>query len=117
MTLREQQVEFARLVPRLIDRAFSLGFDVVLGETYRTPEQAALNAAKGTGIRNSLHCDRLAIDLILFDGDRWLQQSAAYEPLGSWWESQSTGELNCCWGGRFSRPDGGHFSTERNGVR
>ncbi len=41
------------------------GYDVGMGEAWRTPEQAALNAAKGIGIKESLHQDRLAVDLII----------------------------------------------------
>ena len=112
MTLHEQQVLFARLLPRLIDQAFELGFEVVLGETWRTPEQAAANAAKGIGIKNSLHCDRLAVDLILFRDGIWLQSSADYAPLGEWWEKQHP---LARWGGRFTRPDGDHFSLTFGG--
>ena len=114
MRLHDQQVLFARLLPGLIDQAFLLGYEVVLGEVWRTPEQAARNAESGIGIVNSLHCDRLAIDLILFRDGVWLQKSADYEPLGAWWERQ---DPLCRWGGRFTRPDGGHFSLERNGVK
>ena len=35
MSLREKQSEFARMVPRLIDKAHELGFEVTLGDAYR----------------------------------------------------------------------------------
>ena len=44
------------------------GYSVGEGEGWRTPEQAELNAAKGTGIKASLHIDRLAHDLIIRAG-------------------------------------------------
>ena len=37
MSLRAKQSEFARLVPRLIDKAFELGYEVTLGDAYRDP--------------------------------------------------------------------------------
>lgn len=114
MTLRDQQILFAKLLPELIEQAFALGYDVVLGEVYRTPEQAALNAERGTGIRDSLHCYRLAIDLLLFRSGVWLQTSSDYEPLGAWWEQR---HVLARWGGRFQRPDGGHFSLEWEGRK
>ncbi len=115
MTLHEQQVLFAQLLPDLIGQAFVLGFDVVMGETYRTPEQAARNAATGAGIAHSLHVSRLAVDLLLFDkAGKWLKDSEAYRPLGEWWERQHP---LACWGGKFTRPDGGHFSLTRDGIK
>jgi hypothetical protein len=121
--LHDKQVHFARLLPRLIDHAYGLGLEVALGEAHRTPEQAALNAQKGIGIKNSLHCDRLAIDLLLFRGGVYLRDSDDYRELGEFWESLSTPGYQCCWGGYFKddfgypKPDGGHFSIAHNGRK
>lgn len=115
MTLREKQSEFVRLVAQLIDHATSLGYELTFGEAWRTPEQAALNARRGTGIARSLHCDRIAIDLNLFRGGVFLSDSINHRPLGEWWEKQSTPEMKCRWGGNFSRPDGNHYSIEHEG--
>jgi hypothetical protein len=41
------------------------GYEVGGGESWRPPEQAALNAAKGKGIAASLHIDRMAVDLVI----------------------------------------------------
>jgi hypothetical protein len=62
MTLGQKQRLFSKMVAELILWAYGEGFELTFGEAYRTPEQAALNAAKGLGIKRSLHCDRLAID-------------------------------------------------------
>lgn len=35
MSIRKIQSEFARLVPRLIDKAFELGYEVTLGDAFR----------------------------------------------------------------------------------
>lgn len=110
--IHQIQVDFARLVPRLIDQGFALGYEVTGGEWHRTAEQAEWNAKRGTGIRNSLHIVRLAIDLILFMDGQYLTKTEDYEPLGMWWEEQ---DVRCRWGGRFTKPDGGHFSMTWDG--
>lgn len=114
MTLGEKQRLFVRLVGELIAWCYANGFELTFGDTYRTPEQAALNAKTGAGISNSLHTKRLAIDLNLFIGGVYQTDSAAYKPIGEKWESMH--EL-CRWGGRFSKPDGNHLSLEHEGVR
>lgn len=112
MTLSEKQQLFTKLIAQLILWADEKGLRLTFGEAYRTPEQAALNAKSGKGIANSLHTQRLAIDLNLFKNGIYQTDSAAYKELGLYWES-----LGGAWGGRFSRPDGNHFSLEHNGVR
>ncbi|WP_414483674.1 M15 family metallopeptidase [Serratia marcescens] len=113
MTLSEKQQLFTKLISQLILWADEKGYRLTFGEAYRTPEQAALNAKKGSGIRNSLHTKRLAVDLNLFINGQYQTNSAAYRPLGEYWES-----IGGSWGGRFrDRPDGNHFSLEHEGVR
>jgi hypothetical protein len=112
MTLREKQALFSRLVAALIMKATDLGFQVTLGEAYRPPETAALMARTGKGISQSLHTQRLAIDLNLFKDGRYLASSEDHAPLGAWWE---TLHPLARWGGRFSRPDGNHYSLTHDG--
>lgn len=112
MKLSEKQQLFVVMVGNLIHWAEEHGYRLTFGEAYRTPEQAALNAHKGSGISNSLHTQRLAVDFNLFINGVYQTDSAAYRPLGEYWES-----LGGSWGGRFSKPDGNHFSLEHNGVR
>ena len=111
-SLREKQSRFAGYVARLIQHAHALGYEVTFGEAWRSPEQAALNAAAGKGIANSLHTQRLAIDLNLFRGGQYLESSEAHRSLGEWWEALAP---DCRWGGRFRRPDGNHYSIEHDG--
>lgn len=110
MTLRQKQSLFASLVPRLIDHAFTLGYEITLGEAYRSPEEAARLAKLGKGIKNSLHILKLAIDLNLFKDGVYLSSNASHLPLGEWWEKQD--DL-CRWGGRFQ--DGNHYSLAHDG--
>lgn len=112
MTLQEQQFLFAQDVAKLIQYAANLGYWITFGEAYRTPEQAALNAQKGIGIKKSLHCDRLAVDLNLYRDGVYLFKSKDYIPLGKYWESLSPQNRSGCWftdeKGK-AKPDGGHF--------
>ncbi|EEC7245306.1 TPA: M15 family metallopeptidase [Escherichia coli] len=112
MKLSEKQQLFAVMIADLIHWAQEHGYRLTFGEAYRTPEQAALNAKSGKGIRNSLHTLRLAVDFNLFINGEYQADTDAYRPLGEYWES-----IGGTWGGRFSRADGNHFSLEHNGVK
>ena len=101
-----------RLVAKLIGYATERGYELTWGEAWRTPEQAALNAKKGTGIANSLHIDRLAVDLNLFRDGIFLTDGAAHKPLGEYWESLHP---LARWGGRFN--DANHYSLEWGGRK
>ena len=111
-TLGEKQRRFTRLVGLLIEWAYANNFELTFGDAYRSVEQAKANAAAGKGIISSLHCERLAIDLNLFRHGDYLKASEAYAPLGAYWESLGA---DCAWGGRFSKPDGNHFSIRFGG--
>lgn len=115
MTLRDKQVLFARLVALLILEAYQRGYEVTFGEAYRSPEEAARLAKAGKGIVKSLHTQRLAIDLNLFKDGVYLSSTESHRPLGEWWETLSTDDYECCWGGRFN--DGGHYSIGHNGRK
>lgn len=118
MDLSEKQFIFAELQANLVQAAKPLGLRVKMGEAWRSPFQAARNAALGTGIAHSLHTDRLAVDLLLFKDGIWLTDSADYKPLGDIWKSWSTPDYTCCWGGDFNNQvDGNHFSIEHEGRK
>lgn len=111
MTLGAKQRQFTRMVAELIRYAYDvLGYEMTFGEAYRTPEQAALNAKAGKGISNSLHGDRLAIDLNLFKDGVYLSHTDHHRPLGEYWES-----IGGTWGGRFN--DGNHYSLSHEGRK
>lgn len=136
-TLSEKQRDFPLMVAALITWAYDAGFEVTFGEAYRSDEQAEINALgpanrvhladlvatrftalasairnnpAGGGIRNSLHGDRLAIDLNLFIAGHYQTQTEAYRPLGEKWEA-----MGGTWGGRFG--DGNHFSIAHEGRK
>ena len=113
MTLSEAQRVFAKMVGQLIAWAYANGYELTFGEAWRTPEQAKLNAQSGTGIANSLHCIRLAVDLNLWKAGVYQTDSEAYKPLGDFWKGL---HAQNAWGGDFSsRPDGNHFSLSWEG--
>jgi hypothetical protein len=107
------QEQFAQAAALLIQKAKELGYGVTLGEAWRTPEQAALNASRGIGIADSLHCERLAIDLNLFKDGVYLTAPDAYVELGTWWKAQGTSYR---FGGDFQIKDYDHFSITPDGI-
>jgi hypothetical protein len=113
MKLGEKQRLFMRLLPRLLDKAHELGFELTGGDLYRDPRvHGDLGVRKSYSHPNSAHKVRLAIDLNLFRDGEFLQLTEDHRELGEWWEKQH--EL-CRWGGRFN--DGNHYSIEHNGVK
>lgn len=116
MTLRQKQSIFAKLVPRIIDYAYSMGYEITLGEALRSEEEAKRLKKLGVGVYPTLHMYKLAIDLNLFEDGKYLSSTLSHRLLGEFWESLSVeGKYTCCWGGRFK--DGNHYSLEHNGLR
>lgn len=112
MKLSEKQQIFARNIALLMMYAFNRGYEITFGEATRDYETAVRNAENGTGIVNSLHLIRLALDLNLFKDGVYLSRSSDHAELGEFWKSLHP--LNR-WGGDFSRPDGNHYSMEHGG--
>lgn len=112
MTLGEKQELFMRLLPRLLDQAHELGFELRGGDLFRDPRvHGEFGSPGGYGAQRSCHKLKLATDLNLFKNGEWLSSSAAHQPLGEWWEKQHP---LCRWGGRFN--DGNHYSLEHDGA-
>lgn len=116
MTLSEKQRKFTKKIGQLICWAYENGFELSFGDAFRSPEEAERLSKLGKGIKDSLHCKRLAIDLNLFKDGKYMDKSEDYRPLGKFWESLSTDDFKTCWGGRFvGKPDGNHFSVRHEG--
>ena len=112
-TLGQKQRRFAELLPRLIDKAHELGFEVSLGDAYRDPRvHGEFGVKEGYGAARSCHKLRLAVDLNLFKNGEYLDGSVHHKELGEWWEKQGPDHI---WGGRFR--DGNHYSIEHNGAK
>ena len=113
LTLGQKQRLFAKYVPRLIDKAYELGYEVTLGDAFRDPRvHGDIGIKKGYGHAKSAHKQKLAIDLNLFKDGVYLPNTEDRKELGEFWESIH--EL-ARWGGRFN--DGNHYSFEHNGVK
>jgi hypothetical protein len=103
MTKLEAQQKFATMIPMLFDKAHEMGFAITLGDAYRDPRVSY-------GSETSLHKQRLALDINLFNGDKYLSSTEDHRPIGEWWES-----IGGSWGGRFN--DGNHYSLAYGGMR
>lgn len=103
MRLREKQSKFLKMTVLLMTFAHNLGYELTYGDALR-PRDCPY------GRKNSLHKDKLALDLNLFRDGRYLTTTQDHEPLGIFWES-----IGGSWGGRFD--DGNHYSLGHNGRR
>jgi hypothetical protein len=118
MTRREQLDRFLLCQELLFGYARLKGIPIRQGDAYRTPAQAAANAAAGTGIANSEHTRSLAVDIWIDPTGKdpiytpmqlkaHPEAMAQYHDLGKFWEA-----LGETWGGRFTRQDLCHFEIE-----
>ena len=136
MTLRDHQAIFSKNVGLLIGYIFSPGYEITLGEAYRTPLQAWVNdlpkgssivaetpsgvrvkwteKVGGIGSTKSLHKLRLALDINLFKDGAYLTTEEHYKQFADYWKSLNP--LNA-WGGDFAFKDFGHFSMEYMGMK
>jgi hypothetical protein len=104
--LGEKQRKLTRLLPRLLDKAHELGYEVTLGDAYRDPRVfGRVGERQGYGNPNSNHKRRLAFDLNLFKDGQYLTRTSDHAELGAFWESLDD---DCVWGGQFN--DGNHYS-------
>ncbi len=111
MRLGKKQELFMRLLPRLIDKAHSLGFEIRGGDLFRAPSlHGEHGVKKGYGHKSSCHKLKLAIDLNLFKDGKFISSTKGHRELGEWWEDQHE---DCRWGGRFK--DGNHYSITHYG--
>jgi hypothetical protein len=102
LALGQKQERFARMLPLLLLKAFELGFEVRMGE-------GANLQGKGH-MAGSLHYIKLAQDIALFKGGKYLTGTEDYRALGLFWEN-----IGGSWGGRFG--DGNHFSLSHGGKK
>lgn len=114
LTLGQKQRLFVRLLPRLIDFAYSSGYELTIGDGYRDPRvHGAMGVKIGYSHPSSNHKQRLAIDFNLFKGGVFLQATEDHKPLGEFWESLHP---LCKWGGRLTPADGNHYSIWHGGM-
>lgn len=113
LTLGQKQRLFTKLVAQLIQYAYAQGYELTLGDAYRDPRvHGDVGVKKSYSSANSVHKQRLAIDLNLFKGGVYQTSTEAHKPLGEYWKSLHP---ECRWGGDFSTPDGNHYSMAHEG--
>lgn len=95
---------FRSKIETLLTNMKNLGYDPIPFDTIRTPAEAQANAAKGTGIVNSMHLYGAAVDII--SGSRGWSFPEFFADLGKQAES-----LGLTWGGRFARVDNVHVQA------
>lgn len=114
MTLGEAQRAFARCVGLLIIHAYEQGYECSLGDAFRDPRKFGEFGERPDGCYSSAtsnHKRRLAIDLNLFRGGKYLRETDDHKPLGDFWEALGKREgLPLRWGGRWN--DGNHYELD-----
>lgn len=96
MTLRNNQTAFTWMLAEFLLWCRDNGYEITLGEVYRTEEQQVIHMKAGRSkTMKSKHRERLAADLNLFINGQ-LATVEQYRPLGEKWE-----QLGGTWGGRF----------------
>ena len=98
--LLQAQWEFSWMLGVLLREAYVRGYKVTMGDVF----------ARDGHMDGSLHYVKLAVDLNLFRGGKYLTSSKAHLPLGVFWEG-----LGGSWGGRFG--DGNHYSLSYRGKK
>lgn len=86
--LSDIQAEFMLDVAKLVIWANDNAMRVTGGELLRTPEQQELYLKSGKSkTANSMHLQKLAIDLNLFIGGQYKTDKESYRPLADYWKS------------------------------
>ena len=102
-TLFDKQVQFGRMLPKLLDHINEQGFLYTVGQTVRCVHCEV-------GHINSLHKKGLAVDINLFGRDKtYLQNGGAHELIHDFWDTLG--------GAERIKGDLNHYSIEYKGMR
>lgn len=102
LSLGEKQRVFMACIHILLGWIYEKGYTVSAGDFL----------AKDGHMKGSLHYIKLAADLNLFRRGEFLTKTEDHKMFGEAWEGLH--DL-CRWGGRFTKPDGNHFSLTHGG--
>lgn len=109
------QRRMTRMVGDLIQHAYAQGYELTLGDAYRDPRVFGIHGERLAGSYSAAYSNhklRLAIDLNLFKGGKYLQGPEAdtgHGVLHDFWESIG--------GGKRIPGDLNHYSLEFEGRR
>lgn len=104
MSLRKKQSIFALNLSKLISYAYSIGYEITMGEVLRTNDQQLLYFEGYTLIKedgvvkliktkpksktmNGYHPKKLAADLNVFVNGEYKTDKETYKPLAEYWKS------------------------------
>jgi peptidoglycan L-alanyl-D-glutamate endopeptidase CwlK len=104
MSLRKKQSIFALNLSKLISYAFSIGYEITMGEVLRTNDQQLLYFEGYTLIKedgvvklvktkpksktmNGYHPKKLAADINVFVNGAYKTDKETYKPLAEYWKS------------------------------
>jgi len=101
MTIGETQRLFVQLISKLIEYAYQQGWAFTFGESFRIDGKGHMP--------NSLHYERLAVDMNLFVNNVYITgDDPVWHLLGDFWKSLHP---LCRWGGDIvKKMDYNHFS-------
>lgn len=90
---------------------FTHNLYLLLGKMYEKGYRPRFDIEHCKHMKNSLHYQGLAKDVLLFDSNNiYLSKTEDHKEFGEYWES-----LGGTWGGRFS--DGNHYSIAYGGYK
>lgn len=106
MSIRKMQAKFSLMLARLIIYAYSLGFEISMGEGTITVENCP-NCSRKVSLhkKKSNHYIKLAQDIDLFKNGVYLTSTASHKKLGHYWQ-----DMGGAWGGMYQ--DGNHYSLQ-----
>jgi hypothetical protein len=106
--LLDRRLKFTRLICQLIEWGNSQpDWQIAIGRDYDETHEKYRHMAK------SLHYQGLANDLCLYIKGVYQTDTEAYRKLGEKWLQM---DVDCRWGGMFTKPDGNHFSISMGGL-
>lgn len=110
MSLRLARCAYSQALAELVLWIIAQGYEVAFDEVTVHHNEHHMPG--------STHESGLGGDLLLYKGGVYLTNSEDYQFAGEQWELMGAQRhLPLVWGGRFSKPDGNHFSHQWNGAK
>ena len=112
MTLGDAQREFARDIVYLKIHMLAMGYEFTDGDAYRDARAHGAYGKKASySSADSQHKLRLANDINLFKGGKYLTETKDHRLFGTYWKAIHPDNV---WGGDFERKDGNHYARKHS---